>query len=118
MRSKVTIVSIVLGAMLGSLGILVLLIAVLGPWAGLPLGLGLAALVLLTYRFVVQPWHQRWGATDEETERAMPGDEVIPRGKVHDPGCHDQRCAARGVAVARSDRIRKGWLVQLRLDRQ
>jgi hypothetical protein len=43
--------------------------------------MGFAALVLVTYRLVVQPWQHRWGASDEETERPLPGDEVIPKAK-------------------------------------
>jgi hypothetical protein len=30
------------------------------------------------YTFLVRPWHLRWGATDEETEMPLPGDEVKP----------------------------------------
>ncbi|NNE99508.1 MAG: SRPBCC family protein [Pyrinomonadaceae bacterium] len=32
---------------------------------------------LLAYKFVFQPWHLHWGATDEEIDRKMPGDELI-----------------------------------------
>jgi len=35
-------------------------------------------IVLAGYRPVVQPWQHRWGATDEEVGRAMPGDVVVP----------------------------------------
>jgi hypothetical protein len=34
----------------------------------------LGALFQLAYR----PWQRNWGATDEEVERPMPGDEIIP----------------------------------------
>ncbi|WP_375772553.1 hypothetical protein NR798_17235 [Archangium gephyra] len=47
-------------------------------WLGL-LG-GLAAVGaggVVVYRFLLRPWHVRWGATDEEVARPMPGDEVI-----------------------------------------
>jgi hypothetical protein len=37
---------------------------------------GVAALA--AYVFVVRPWHVRWGATDEETREALPGDELVP----------------------------------------
>ena len=41
---------------------------------------GAVALVVFTalYLLALRPWHIRWGATDEEVSRAMPGDEVIP----------------------------------------
>lgn len=29
------------------------------------------------YMLVVRPWHRRWGATDEEVERPLPGDELV-----------------------------------------
>ena len=32
---------------------------------------------LAAYRLYVRPRHIRWGATDEEVERPMPGDEVL-----------------------------------------
>ena len=43
---------------------------------------GLAALtaigVIIYVRFL-RPWYLRWGATDEEVERPMPGDEQVAR---------------------------------------
>ncbi len=39
--------------------------------------LGLAAAFAL-YRFVIRPWHLRWGATAEEVRRSMPGDDLVP----------------------------------------
>lgn len=35
-----------------------------------------AAGAIVAYRTVVRPWHERWGATDEEVRAALPGDEV------------------------------------------
>jgi hypothetical protein len=40
------------------------------------------AAVLVLYRFVIRPWHLRWGATDEEAHRSMPGDDLIPNPDV------------------------------------
>jgi hypothetical protein len=34
------------------------------------------------YWLVVRPWHLRWGASDEEVARALPGDELIPDAKI------------------------------------
>jgi len=39
-----------------------------------PLGVGMAAAYLLAIR----PWLRRWGATDDERERTLPGDELVP----------------------------------------
>jgi hypothetical protein len=103
MRSKITIVSIVLGAMLGSLGILALLIAALGPWTGLAIGLGFTALVIIGYRLIVQPWQQRWGATDEETERPLPGDGMIPKA----------RSTTRAITINAEPHEVWPWLVQI-----
>jgi hypothetical protein len=37
-----------------------------------------AAFVVLigVYLLAIRPWHLRWGATDEEVDRPMPGDEI------------------------------------------
>jgi hypothetical protein len=35
------------------------------------------AAALSAYILVVRPWHRRWGATDEEVERPLPGDELV-----------------------------------------
>jgi len=33
---------------------------------------------LAAYNYKIRPWHQRWGATDEELTASLPGDEVKP----------------------------------------
>jgi hypothetical protein len=44
-------------------------------WAGL----GLTALAAAAaYQLVIRPWHLRWGATDAEVRRPLPGDERVP----------------------------------------
>jgi hypothetical protein len=50
----------------------------------LPLGIIAGMLVLMsavwtTYMRVIRPWQARWGATDEDIERALPGDDFILR---------------------------------------
>lgn len=44
---------------------------------GLAIGGGLAA-VAAFYLKVVRPWTMRWGATDEEVARPLPGDALVP----------------------------------------
>lgn len=38
---------------------------------------------LAAYMFAIRPWHLRWGATDEEVEATLPGDEFVPEPKVN-----------------------------------
>ncbi len=38
---------------------------------------GIAAAAATFYK-VIRPWHLTWGATDEEVEGALPGDDLIP----------------------------------------
>lgn len=47
-------------------------------WKSLAIGVGIAGSVALpAYYLLVRRWHVRWGATDEEVERAMPGDDLV-----------------------------------------
>jgi hypothetical protein len=74
MRTKLTISAIVLGIAVAAIASLIALVLWLGPWIGLAAAAGAAALVWLTYRFVVGPRWRSWGATTEDLERLMPGD--------------------------------------------
>src|SRR5829696_1974175 len=42
-----------------------------------PLAL-LGAILPWAYAFAIRPWHLRWGATDEELGKPLPGDELVP----------------------------------------
>ena len=56
------------------------------------------------YLIAVRPWHLRWGATDEEVARPMPGDEI---------NAHPSFSGTRAVTVrARPEQIWP-WLVQM-----
>lgn len=46
-----------------------------GRWV-LPL-LGTLDALIVTYLWFLRPWQNRWGATDEEVQRPMPGDDLI-----------------------------------------
>jgi len=35
--------------------------------------------LLLAYHLFVRPWHLDWGATDDEMDRELPGDELVRR---------------------------------------
>ena len=63
--------------------------------------LGVAAGAYLRF---IRPWQLRWGATDEEVARAMPGDDVVKQPTFN---------ATRAVTIqARPEEIWP-WLVQM-----
>jgi len=47
---------------------------ILSSLVALVLVFGVAALL---YQPVIRPWHLRWGATDEEVQASLPGDEIV-----------------------------------------
>jgi len=103
MRTKLTIMAIILVLVLAAVAAGVLLVLTLGGWTGVGVAVGLAGLLLLAYRSVGRPWHARWGATDEEVARALPGDELLP----------DANVTTRAITIdARPEEIWP-WLVQL-----
>ncbi len=64
----------------------------------------LAAGAATAYALVVRPWHLRWGATDEEVARTMPGDEAV---------ANPNYTTTRAITVnARPEHIFP-WLVQM-----
>ncbi len=48
-----------------------------GSASPLPLLLSLAGTSLGVYLFGLRPWLQRWGATEAEVRRPLPGDELV-----------------------------------------
>jgi hypothetical protein len=102
MRTRTTIMGLVLAAVVAGVGVIVLLAVLLG-WPGLAIGVAGAAVALVGYRLVVQPWQHRWGATDEEVGPAMPGDEVVP----------DAASTTRAITIAAAPERVWPWLVQL-----
>jgi hypothetical protein len=102
MRTRLTITAIGLAAAAAAIGVIALLVVTLG-WLGLPLaGFGIAAL-LGAYRLRIQPWQHRWGATDQELHRTMPGDDLIP----------DPASTTRAITIAAPPEQVWPWLVQL-----
>jgi hypothetical protein len=75
------------------------------------IGIGLAALgagAAGAYALFIRPWHLRWGATDEEVARAMPGDDVAKQATFN---------ATRAVTIqARPEEIWP-WVVQMGFNR-
>ncbi len=73
------------------------------------IGAGLAgAATLSAYLFLLRPWHIRWGATDEETQMPLPGDELVPRPNLE---------ATYAITIEASMREVWPWLVQIGQDK-
>jgi hypothetical protein len=102
MRTRLTIMAIVLAAATVAIGVIALLVTTLG-WPGLAIGALGALTALAAYRRWIQPWQHRWGATDEEVGRAMPGDDLIP----------DAAATTRAITIAAPAEQVWPWLVQL-----
>jgi hypothetical protein len=102
MRTRLVIMAIVLAAAIGAIGVIALLVLALG-WLGLAIGAVGTAAVLGLYRLWVQPWQHRWGATDQEVGRAMPGDDLIP----------DAASTTRAISIAAPAEQVWPWLAQL-----
>ena len=56
------------------------------------------------YVLLIRPWHLRWGATDEEVERPMPGDDEVP---------HPMLESTRAITIGASAAEIWPWLIQM-----
>lgn len=72
-----------------------------------PVALAGSALAV-TYPALVRPWMLRWGATDEEVRKPLPGDELVPR-----PGVS----STRAISVNAPVEMVWPWLAQIGQDR-
>jgi hypothetical protein len=64
--------------------------------------------VAFGYRRVLRPWHERWGATDQEARAALPGDDLVA-----DPATQ----STRAITVHAPAGQVWPWVVQLGADR-
>ncbi len=64
----------------------------------------LGAATVAAYAFFVRPWHLRWGATPEEAESWLPGDDLTPNPKLH---------ATHAVTIHAPASEVWAWLVQI-----
>ena len=80
MRTQRTIGLIVVACILAAFAVAVGLVLWLGLVGGAAAWLTLAAAVIALYLTVIGPWQRRWGATDGEVIRAMPGDDLLRPG--------------------------------------
>jgi hypothetical protein len=68
----------------------------------------IVALLSVAERVLFKPWHERWGATDEEVHLRLPGDELV---------AEPARQVTRAITIdAAPDRVWP-WVVQLGADR-
>ena len=66
------------------------------------------ALLPWAYLLVLRPWHLRWGATDDEVRKELPGDELVP---------HPTLESTRAITIRAPAEEVWRWLVQLGQDR-
>lgn len=62
----------------------------------------------IVYLLWIRPWQLRWGASDEEVLRAMPGDEIVERPTFN---------ATRAVTISARPEDIWPWLVQIGIRR-
>jgi hypothetical protein len=65
---------------------------------------GLAAAGVGAYAIAVRPWHLQWGATEEEFNAPLPGDELVPQPK------HE---ATHAITINTAVRDVWPWLLQM-----
>jgi hypothetical protein len=87
-------------ALLAAYGLLVMAI---GRRTATLVALMAGTAILAGYRWLVRPWHLRWGATDEEVMRQLPGDELLP----------GAGSTTRAITIAAPPEAVWPWLVQL-----
>lgn len=73
-------------------------------WKRLLVGLAATGVAIVYAEARLRPWYQRWGATDDEVGRTLPGDELVP-------GARD--VATRAVTVRAPVDEAWAWLVQI-----
>ncbi len=56
------------------------------------------------YQHTIRPWHTRWGATDHEVARAMPGDDLVPGATLQ---------TTRAITIPAPPERVWSWLVQI-----
>lgn len=74
----------------------------------LPVALASGILLVLVYRILVRPWQLRWGATDAEVKRSMPGDDLVGQPTFN---------ATRAVSIKAPAANIYPWIVQMGMTR-
>jgi len=73
-------------------------------WLAEALAAAAGMIALAAYFRWIRPWHLRWGATDEEVARTLPGDEMVKRPSFN---------ATRSVTIRAQPEEIWPWLVQV-----
>jgi len=60
--------------------------------------------MVAVYALVVRPWHMKWGASQGEVKRSMPGDDEIPNPKIE---------TTRAITIAAPPSQVYPWLLQI-----
>ena len=103
MHTQKMIAAIVVTVLLAAIAVAVGLMVWLGWMAGLVLSVAAIALLIAAYIWLIKPWHLRWGATDAEVARQMPGDDLISNAGR----------ATHAITIAAEAEEIWPWLVQL-----
>lgn len=104
MRTRMTIMGLVVGVIAAGVAVASVTVVVLGPVVGLAVLIVFVALVLVGYVTRIGPWHRRWGATGGEVAMAMPGDDLLPA---------DAGQTTRAVTIGAPPSEIWPWLVQI-----
>jgi hypothetical protein len=99
-----TVSMILLSFVFAVLSLLGLLIRRLGARTGLGVAVAGVASAVAMYRWALGPWQRRWGATDVELRRAMPGDEALGPGATS---------TTRAITIAARPEDVFPWLLQI-----
>jgi hypothetical protein len=102
-RTQRTITMIVLGVVLVAVAVAAGIVWQAGLVVGMLVIVAAAVAVLSLYVLVIRPWHVRWGATDYEVARPMPGDDLVPTAKA----------TTRAVSIDAEPHDVWPWLVQI-----
>lgn len=103
MRTPLVIGGIVLAALLTVVAGVGLLVWWLGPWFGIGVTVAAVIVLVVVYLRILQPWHARWGATDAEVARSMPGDDLLA----------EADSTTRAITIAAPPDQVWPWLVQI-----
>jgi len=60
--------------------------------------------LILTYLFMIRPWHLKWGATKEEQTLELPGDNNVQRPDFN---------ATRGITINSTPELIWKWIIQI-----
>jgi len=104
-RSTIVVLgpSVLLGLALVSGAVATILFAI-GPATPARLAAATAGAVIVPILLILRPFYLRWGASDAELRRALPGDEILGRDAVE---------TTRAVTIAAPPSAIWPWLVQM-----